>query len=261
MTPLVVVTRQDDAAEPLIAAIERRGLRAWHVPATMTVAPPDDELGRELEHLADIDWLTLTSPQAVEALVTHPAWSRVWPLARERVSIASVGAATTAALTHAGIAVALEGPGTGAAALGAALSADRAGLQGRRLLWPRSDLADVGWTAALEDGGAQVAAPVAYSTVEVPVTTLAALPAALGKGELAAVTFCSPSSARSVARVFDASLAPISTRAAIAVLGRTTARAVEDLGGRVDVVARRPEPEVLAEDLAHHLTSRDKGAP
>jgi len=260
MTPLVVVTRQEDAAEPLIAAIEGRGLRAWHVPATMTVAAPDDALGREIESLADTDWLALTSPQAVEALVTHPSWSRAWSEARDRVSVASVGPATTAALTHAGIAVALEAPGTGAAALGAALSLDPAGLRGRRLLWPRSDLADVGWTALLEAEGAQVAAPVAYSTVEVPITALAVLPAALGAGEVAAVTFCSPSSARSVARVFEASLARISARAAIAVLGKTTARAVEELGGHVDVVARRPEPDILAEDLARHMTTRDKGA-
>jgi len=260
MTPLVVVTRQDDAAEPLIVALEAQGLRAWHLPATMTVAPPDDALGRDLESLSDTDWLALTSPQAVEALVTHPSWARVWASAHERVSVASVGPSTTAALTHAGIAVALEGPGTGAAALGVALAADPAGLRGRRLLWPRSDLADLGWTAALESGGARVLAPVAYSTVDVPLSNLAELPAAIDAGEVSAVTFCSPSSARSVARAFDASLAPVATRAAVAVLGRTTAGAVESLGGRVDVVARRPEADVLAEDLARYLTARDKGA-
>jgi uroporphyrinogen-III synthase len=96
--------------------------------------------------------------------------------------------------------------------------------------------------------------------VEVPVATLAALPVAIEAGEVAAMTFCSPSSARSVARVFDAALVALAGRTSIAVLGKTTARAVEDLGGRVDVVARRPEPEVLAEDLAHYLAARDKGA-
>jgi uroporphyrinogen III methyltransferase/synthase len=176
------------------------------------------------------------------------------------VSVASVGPATTAALTHAGVAVALEGPGTGAAALGAALAADKAGLQGRRLMWPRSDLADLGWTAPLEDEGAQVVAPVAYSTVDVPLSTLGSLPAAVEAGELAALTFCSPSSARSIARAFHGSLAPIAEQAAIAVLGRTTAGTIENLGGRVDVVAGRPEVAVLADDLARFLCARDKGA-
>lgn len=260
MTPLVVVTRQDDAADPLIAALEAHGLRTWHVPATMTVPPQDDALGRELEHLGEADWLALTSPRAVEALVTHPSWSRAWTASRARVSVASVGPATTAALTHAGVAVALEGPGTGAAALVAALAADEAGLQGRRILWPRSDLADVGWTAALEEEGAQVVAPVAYSTVDVPLSALGALPAAVDAGEVAALAFCSPSSARSVARAFHGSLATIAGHAAIAVLGRTTASTIENLGGRVDVVARRPEAAVLAEDLARFLCARDKGA-
>jgi uroporphyrinogen III methyltransferase/synthase len=176
------------------------------------------------------------------------------------VSVASVGPSTTVALTHAGVAVALEGPGTGAAALGAALAADKAGLHGRRILWPRSDLADMGWTAGLEAEGAQVAAPVAYSTVDVPLSTLGPLPAAVEAGEVAALTFCSPSSARSVARAFHGSLASAAGHAAIAVLGRTTAGTIENLGGRVDVVARRPEAAVLADDLARFLCARGKGA-
>jgi uroporphyrinogen III methyltransferase/synthase len=253
--PLVVVTRQADAAGSLVEAIEVRGMRAWHVPATMTVPPADvAPLDAAIEALGDADWLVVTSARAVESLRARDSWQQAWTRATSRVRVAAVGPATSRALQAAGIDVHLQPAGGTAADLLQALRHGAGPLDGRRLVWPHADIADTSWGTALEQAGAEVIAPVAYCTVDVQADTLAPLRRAVDEGSVDAVTFCSPSSARSLARAFeDRTLHALADRAVVAAIGKTTAAALEGLGARPDVVSSVPEPAALADQLARHL--------
>jgi uroporphyrinogen-III synthase len=224
------------------------------VPATATAPGDGDALDRAIEALDQADWLVVTSVRTVAALRAREAWHRVWPSAKSRVAVAAVGPATASALLGAGIGVALRATQGGAGDLIGALAASARGVSGRHLIWPRSGIADPGWIAAVERAGGRVTAPVAYSTVDVPIADLQPLVAAFDDGSVDAVTFCSPSSASSLARAFgDGTLRAMSGHVLVAALGPTTAEALRRLGAAPDVVASTPEVETLAAEVARHL--------
>ena len=257
--PLVVVTREADAGASLARALERHGLRPWSVPTVATAPPPDTaDLDAAIESLREADWLVFTSTRAVAAMCGRQAWNRLWPQVAGRISVAAVGPVTAAALAKAGVEPTTLASG-GSAELLQAMAATPPGLAGMRLVWPRSDVARQDWTMMAEAAGARVTAPVAYRTVEVPVETLDGLVSAIVGGEVKAVSFCSPSSATSLARAFaDGTLRDLTGRVVVAALGRQTAAALARLGATADVLASAPLVEALADGLARHLAT-DRG--
>lgn len=259
--PLVVITREADAGASLARALEGHGLRVWHVPTIATALPPDPgDLDAGIDALVDADWVVFTSARAVDAMCSREAWSRVWPLVSGRVRVASVGAATSAALARVGLAPTVVAPSPGSADLIDAMSATSGGVAGAHIVWPRSDVARREWTALATDAGARVAAPVAYCTVEVPVVTLEPLAAAIVAGAVGAVTFCSPSSALSLSRAFTSgTLQELAGRVVVAAIGPTTAAALAQLGVNADVVASAPVIETLSADLARHFATSSGG--
>ena len=260
--PLVIITRQADAGASLARALEGHGLHTWHVPTIATALPPDTgDLDAAIDALSGADWLVFTSARAVDAMCGRPAWRLVWPEASERVRIASVGAATSAALARVGLAPTVVAPSPGSADLIDAMAATSGGVAGAHVVWPRSDVARREWTALARDAGARVTAPIAYCTVAVPVETLEPLAAAIIAGEVDAATFCSPSSALSLSRAFaDRTLSPLAGRSVVAAIGPTTAAALEKLGATADVVASAPVVETLSTELARHLATSSGGS-
>ena len=260
--PLVVITRQADAGASLARALEGHGLRTWHVPTIATALPPDTgDLDAAIDALSDADWVVFTSARAVDAMCSRDAWSRVWPLVSGRVRIASVGAATSAALARVGLVPTVLAPSPGSADLIDAMSATSGGVAGAHIVWPRSDVARREWTALARDAGARVTAPVAYCTVAVPVATLEPLATAIVAGKVDAVTFCSPSSAVSLSRAFaGGTLRELAGRVVAAAIGPTTAAALAQLGVTADVVASAPVVETLSADLARHFATSTGGS-
>jgi uroporphyrinogen-III synthase len=259
--PLVVVTREADAGTSLARALERHGLRTWSVPTVATALPADTaDLDAAIESLPDADWLVFTSARAVAPMCGRQAWRRLWPHVSGHINVAAVGPVTASALATAGVVPRVVATG-GSAELLQAMAATPPGLVGRRLVWPRSDIARQDWTMMAEAAGARVTAPVAYCTVEVPVESLHGLVAAIAAGEVHGVSFCSPSSATSLARAFaDGTLRDLTGRVVVAALGRETAAALARLGATADVLASAPLAEALADGLARHLAT-DPGGP
>ena len=253
--PLVVITRETDAADSLARALAAHGLRAWHVPTVATAPPPrPGDLDDAIETLPEADWLVFTSPRAIPAICSRPRWAQVWPGVATRVQIAAVGPATAAALRAIGMSAAIVSQEPGRDGLLPAMTAAAQSIAGRRIVWPRGAGAHDAWARAAERAGAHVTAPVAYCTVGVPVEALAALVTAVRARGMAAITFLSPSSATSLARVFpEASLRELHARVAVATIGPTTAQALLALGASPDVVAATPTVDALAAGLARHL--------
>jgi hydroxymethylbilane synthase len=248
----VLTTGTYSLAESLQGAFGRLGAIVTHQP-TITVEPTDK--AQALEHsLADArcgvyDWVILTSENAIDAAVR----ALVGRQSSRPVRIAAVGAQTTRRLRERGIDVdvaPVEDQRTGG--LLAALDVDESDLQGRRVLCllgnrARSELAD-----GLRERGAQVDVVEAYRTLDVTEPETEAL-ALIRAGKVDIVTFGSPSSVESLARLLGADLAALSGACLVAI-GPTTATAMDVSGLTAHVVATVPGAEGIVQSVEAYLT-------
>ena len=154
----VVVTRAEGPGGALGSALRAHGADVVYLP-TVEVVPPRDAgpLERALSAIGDFDWLVVTSPRAVDALVESgavlPGWTKV----------AAVGESTARRAREAGFSVALTGEGGGAGALAETLLA--AGVDaGTRILFPASSRARPELREILEAAGVEVQQVEAYRT-------------------------------------------------------------------------------------------------
>ena len=255
--PLVAVTRDAGAGSELPDALRARGFDVWHVPAiAIEPAPEPGELDAALVNPERFDWIVFTSPRAVDAVCSRTGWIETWARMRARARVAAVGPGTAVRLEAYGVPVAATAAGSGES-LPDAIRAHVPAIAGLELLWPRGDRARTGWRDALERAGARVTAPVAYHTALAPTEAVAPLVSAIRRGQVAAVTFLSPSSADGVARACPGgTLAPLKGRTIVAAIGSTTAERVAELGAPADVVADEPAPGALADALAAFVFDR-----
>jgi uroporphyrinogen-III synthase len=247
-TPLagwrVLVTRPREQVAPLADALRALGAEAVPYP-TIELAPPPDWAALDAA-LADADsygWLVFTSPSAVRVTCARADVRR----ARIPLSVplvAAVGTETARAAEAQGLHVTVVPDPTGQNQEG--LLAALGELEpGTRVLFPQA----VGGRELLRD--ALVARGCVVDVVPVsqtlPVADLPPLPA------FDAAAFASPSALRAFcARWGAAALA----RAAVAVIGPTTAAAARELGVRVDAMPDAPSMPALAAALAAHRASR-----
>lgn len=252
--PRIVVTREAADAGAAVDALEREGFDGWAVP-TIAIVPPLDPrpLDAALTDLSRFDWLAFTSRHSVRAVCTRPDWNVTWEAATPRIQVAAAGPGTAACLTSLGVAVAATAEPGGARALASTLETTIANLTGTRILWPRADVASLDFRDRLAIGGAEVVAPIAYRTQAVPTADLAPLVAALSDGAVQGLTFFSPSSALSLARVLGGTLSRLAGQVTLAAIGPTTAEALAVLGAPADVVAPVPTAGALAQALARHF--------
>lgn len=256
--PRIVVTREAADAAAVVDALEREGFEGWAVP-TIAIAAPDDPapLDAALADLSAFDWVVFTSPHAADVTCRSAGWLAGWPAASPVLHVAAAGPGTAARLARAGVRVTVSAEAGGAAALAAGLTSATAGaLTGVRVLWPRADIAPLDLADLLTARGAHVVAPIAYRTEPVPAGDLALLTGALEHGAVQGITFFSPSSARALARALDGTLHSLAGRVTLAAIGRTTARALADLGAPPEVIAPAPTAQALAEALGRYFEHR-----
>ena len=255
LPPIVVNTRNEGPDGPLAHALRRCGLESMWCPTT-TIGPPDDPrpLLDAVSWLAAFDWVAFTSARAVDAVSRRPEWRRAVE-AKTVPRVAAVGDASAARLAADHVVVEVVPDGGGASALAdAIIRAAADGITGARVLWPRGDLAAATFSETLERAGAIVTSPIAYRTLPANDGTLAALAEGLASPRLAAIAFCSPSSARHLAGGLGlADLSGFRGRLQVASIGPTTSEALRALGLEADVEAEKPSLIALAEAIAARL--------
>ncbi len=167
--PVVVVCRAAAQAGPLIADLERLGCEVVSMPLAEVVGPADAApLEAALEELGTYRWVAFTSSNAVAAFAGAVAAfagavAALAPVTQPPgLSVATVGAATSAAVRAAGWTVAVEAAPATAADLAARLVADH---RPARLLAPLAELAGDDLTAPLTAAGWEVTRVEAYRTV------------------------------------------------------------------------------------------------
>jgi uroporphyrinogen-III synthase len=247
----VLVTRRPEQAGSLRQALEAAGAEVTVLP-TLELAPPEDwaPLDTCLDSLAHYDWLLFTSPNAVDACLTRLRQRTAEVPAS--VNVAALGPTTAARLTEAGVRVKVTAAETTQEGLAAALPG--LSLAGQRCLIPASDLARGDLAEILTTRGATVDQVVAYRTLP----ALDRATALNVQAEFDVVVFASPSAVSGLFAACGQDRArTLLTRATIACIGPTTARAIVAEGFAPPVVPDGPATVAgLVASLCRHFQAR-----
>jgi len=237
----VAVTRGEGPDGPLTQLLQERGARVlqW---GSIAFAPPEDPapfIGA-LKGLGEYDWICFSSPRAVEAVVSRVTGPPVGP------KMVVVGPSTAKVLREAGWPVhRIPEEASGEGVVEAfRVSGDA---KGARVFLPASAIARDVIPKGLSALGADVHQVTAYRMVTLPLDADACR-AALERGEVHVVTFASPSAMEGLkAGLGEALFGRLARDIPAAVMGVTTAGAVEAAGWRRVAVARDPTLKGLAE--------------
>jgi uroporphyrinogen III methyltransferase/synthase len=249
-----VVTRRGTPADPLALFLEDGDARVRWLPTTIVLPPLDEAaLDEALGRVPGMDWLVFTSRHAVEAVFARRPWAALRS-ERGQPRVAAVGDRTADLAAARGAPADVVPPVPGAPALlDALVSAEGGSLAGRRVFWPRSDIAGRELADGLTAAGASVVEAVAYRTVPASPADLESFRADLRSGEIDVVCFLSPSAAEGLASALGSDdLAALRGRCVVASLGPTTSAALARLGAPPDVEAA----EVSARSLAAAVLAR-----
>jgi uroporphyrinogen-III synthase len=171
----VLVTRTRDQAATLSAHLRAAGAEPVELPV-IRIVPPDDwrPLDQALSELIvrkGYDWLIFTSANGVKMVLNRLRTLGFDPLALREQHIATIGPATAAALTEAGLAASLIPDEYIAESVAEALrrESERQGvtLKGKRILLARAAEARQVLVTELVEAGAQVHVVAAYQTLPV----------------------------------------------------------------------------------------------
>jgi len=231
----ILVTRSREQASDLSALLSEQGAQPVEFPVVEIVTPDSyDDLDGALARLNSYDWVVFTSANGVrvflERLKVHGRDVR----ALGEVRLAAIGPATAEELRRCCLRVDLVPSEYVAEGVAAELIAR--GVEGKRVLLPRADIARDVLRLELEKAGATVDSVVSYRTIPAR-TGLSRLKAMLMDGEIDVVTFASSSTVRYLVAGLGEDALSLLSRAQVACIGPITAQTATSLGLRVDVVA------------------------
>ena len=247
----VLVTRSREQAGPLQLLLESEGAEVHSLPLLEISAPQDwAAVDAAISRLGGFSWIAFTSPNSVtfffDRLRQLGKDARAFGTAR----IAAVGQSTGQLLRERGIEPDLL-PETHSAA-GLARAFESIDVVNAEILLPASSLGRTELDERLAEQGATVTRITTYQN-RPPARDTIELPAALMEGRLDCVVFASPSSARNFLDVVgrDQGLAYLGAMD-IAVIGPTTASAVEELGLGVAIQPAHSSVPALVRALCDH---------
>jgi uroporphyrinogen-III synthase len=249
----VAVTRASAQAADLVALLRARGAEPVACP-TIGIEPPESyaSLDAAIRALDDYDWLAFTSANAVTAFADRSDAAGV--VVPRRVRLAAVGLATARAL-----ATRLRKPDfVPSTALAESLAGEIDDVAGRRVLFPRGDLASGAVARGLRARGATVDEVVAYRTV--PGEGSTELARLVRAGDVDAILFLSASSVRHLLDALGSRATPLASarhRPAVICIGPETARAARDAGFAVSAVAAEKTDEGIVDALERWYGSED----
>ena len=244
----VLVTRTEEQAGPLLAALETAGARAVLVPMLELGRASDlAPLDRALADLALYDTVVFTSANAVRFTAERQLEvAGPWP---SRPRVVCVGPRTAEAALEAGLPVhALPRGRFDAEGVLETLLASES-VSGRRFLLPGSDLARATLREGLARAGAEVDAVVAYQNRAAPFDA-EKLGADLVAGRFDALTFASPSAVQHCWAGLSEPARRAMMQTRVASIGPATSRALAEIGIEDAIEAGVSTAEGLVDALA-----------
>jgi uroporphyrinogen III methyltransferase / synthase len=251
----IVVTRAREQASALADRLEALGADVLSVPTIALRERLDDPQVRDaVRHLADYDWIVLTSANGVRMLVTGMQRWGVDARALGGTRIAAIGPETARALTDRLLmAPDVLASDHRAEGLVAALGSEVVG--GRRILLPRAAGSRSVLPEALRARGAIVDDVALYEATVPDGADVADVRAALAEHGVDALTFTSSSTVRNFVALLGADAAELvaASGARVACIGPVTAETAAGLGLRVEVQPTTFTVPALVEALVAHF--------
>jgi uroporphyrinogen III methyltransferase / synthase len=248
----VVITRPIAQSAALCEALRANGAEPLQFPL-IRIVPADDlsKLDEGLVQLRPGDWIVFTSQNAVPPVAERLQSLRGKnPAVAQGIQIAAIGGATERVAKEAGFTVQRVAKGDGGVSLAKALHEWAAN---RRILIPRSDLADDAMPAILREFGGEVIEVVVYRTE--PTREFAEdLNANLDSNSVDAIVCFSPSAVHSLFENIGAErLRRVQQKIVFAAIGATTASAFAEIGISKPLVAANTTLEGIVDTLSAHF--------
>jgi uroporphyrinogen-III synthase len=250
-TPTLPLWGADEANEPALI-LQSAGAEVSQLPLFQytPIHMSGDEVRALLSRARSSDYLLFSSARAVLTLRDHLTAAECDVREIGSAEVLSVGSTTTAMIEDRLMLRCAQAPKPGGVAGLKKIDVD---LEGKRVLWLRGREARPETRTVLEERGATVEEAILYESHPIR-ENRDRLHELLRRRALDAVTF---GSARGVEAAF-ADLPEEERRAqtegvCLAVIGPATAKALEALGLRVEVISPMPEQSALAASLIQHL--------
>ena len=252
----VLVTRSREQSAEMVDLLEARGAEAIEAPL-INIIPPDDygPLDDACQSAGSYDWIVFTSANGATAfmdrLLVGPRDVRALAGAR----LCAVGPGTAARLTRFGLKVDLVPEDHSAAGVVAAVKA--AGpLKGKRVLFPKADLARDTLPEELRAEGAEVTEIVAYRTVTAESDAHLGIYRQLLDRRIDAVTFSSASAVRAFVSIHGEDQAvDLLNHTIVAAIGPVTAEAAKRYGITPQITPATSTVPALVDALVTHFSA------
>ncbi len=231
-----LVTRPQAQAADFIALLEQQGASAVCIP-TIEIVPPEswapfDFVMRDLD---DFDILILTSVNGVAAFFERLLENNQYYGVLTEMLIVAVGPKTAAAIEENHIHPDIIPADHRAEGIVAELL--KHGVEGKKVLYPRAEIARPLIIEALQNAGAEVSAPVAYRTI-MPEESKEDIRHLLDSGAIDAVCFSSSSTFANLYAMLGEDLKTLQGETKFFSIGPQTSETIRDHGFDVDL-----EPE------------------
>lgn len=262
----IVVTRTPEQSTEFMDQLRALGAEVLLLPLVSFCEPEDlaplDEAVRELDKF---DWIVFTSRNAVKFLVSR---FKAIQIPSERVNhlmltprVATIGAATADEAVSVGFLPDYQAEKSTGEQLALELQDQ---LRGKRVLLPRSDIADSPLPRILRQAGAEVVDVVTYRTVA-PQSVDTNVVDAIRQGNVDVVTLFSPSAYHHLIEEIELdvlrehlghALRRDSGKIVLATIGPTTTSAVRSDGLKVDIEAPDASVAALCEAIVNYFQER-----
>ncbi|RMF45028.1 MAG: uroporphyrinogen-III C-methyltransferase [Deltaproteobacteria bacterium] len=252
----ILVTRSASAGSEFARLLEQRGAEAVLCPV-IRFADPEDcaPLDQALRHLAEYDDLILTSANAVERFFARLGYLGLDVRALGGLRLVAVGPKTAESLR--GYHLNADIVPVDSRAEGVVAELTSLGVAGRRILYPRAQLARSVIPDQLSAAGARVDAPVLYRTLPDP-EGAGRLAQALKQG-LDAVTFTASSTVTNLIELADADQRRQLAQLPLFSIGPETSRTMRRLGLEVAAQAATSTLEGMVEKVVEFFQNSAKG--
>lgn len=247
-----IVTRAAEQAGEFSALLSSKGATVLECPTIKLIEPDSwQELDSAIGNLHDIDWLVLTSSNAVRFFFKRLESLGLDARSLGRCKICAVGPKTADTIRKHGIRPDLIPADYKAEGVVASLS--RLGITGKTVLFPRADRAREIIPHQLQEMGAHVIAPVAYRNV-LPERLCPEALFALEKRCVDCITFTSSSTVLNMAELLGADLlADMLQGVTVASIGPITSKTCRELGLKVDIEPLEFTLQALSSAIQRHF--------
>lgn len=220
---------------------------------TIAFVPPEDftALDKAIEKIGEYTFMVFPSPRAVKFF-----FERFLNLSKDirdlkGISISAIGRETAKALKKWGINPDILPEDFNSLSLGKKFKEEilpRYETSGLRMLYLSSDIAMKNFIEEMEGLGIQVDTPLTYRTIK-PTEHGKRLAKFLREGKITIATFTSPSSFNNLLDILKEDAKEMLKEVAIAAIGKTTARAIQEAGFKVSIIPEKSTIKNMVEAI------------